>query len=964
MVTRILAALAAPVVLLILHDLLRRPTIRRLALRNVTRRKGEAALIVAGSLLGTAIVTASFIVGDTLRASVRDAARTQLGPIDEVVQVTGLPALPSVVAAVARGVPRSDGMLSAVTAQASLQRPSGSGSGSGADARAEPHVLLMEVDFDAARRFGGDPESTGLAGAGPTPRPGEIVIPADLASTLRAGKGDALRLFAYGTQRNVTVRDIVPKIGLAGFGQPSAFVAPGTINGLASPTAQGAGNVPPIGLVFVSNEGGVFDGAEITDEVRPAIEDRVGSLPDTEVQARKKDLLDRAEANARNFVALFGGIGAFSVTAGVLLLVNVFVMLADERKTQLGMLRAVGLKRNQLVRAFGAEGGIYSLLAGLAGALAGLGVGRIVAMVAERVFNAGEDERLRTALRFTARPSSLISGFVIGGVIALATVWIASVRIGRLNVIRAIRDLPEPPLSRNRSRALFVGSAGVVVGGSLFVAGLSSKSWFGTLVGVPLAAVAAVPLLSRVVGRKAATTWAGVVALTWALMCFTMFPTVFDGSNIPTFVVQGIILVAAAVGLGAANADTVGRLVSRVAGTRRSLAPRLAFAYPVARRFRTSMLLGIYALIIFVLTFLAIFSHLFDAQIPSFTRQSSAGFDLVLDSNPSDPATINTLFAQGVIETVAPIVRGTPRFASPAHPGLLAWPLSGFDRSFIERGHPALSDRADEFATDRDAWTAVLNGANSAFVASSFLQEGNGPPQNLVRVGDRITAHNPSTNDRRQLTVVGILSADFLDQGVVTSAAFAREFLGAGAVSNRHFVDLKDDQQPDVAARRLTGNLVQYGARADTIGTLVRLKLQEQQGFIRLMQGYLVLGLLVGVAGLGVVMVRAVRERRRHIGMLRALGFSRGVVRTAFLLEAGFVAVQGILVGLVLAVVVSFQLLTNSDLFGQARLDFSIPWLPLAVLVIVALVASLAATAAPAGQASRIRPAVALRIAE
>src|SRR5205807_4350451 len=42
----------------------------------------------------------------------------------------------------------------------------------------------------------------------------------------------------------------------------------------------------------------------------------------------------------------------FSVLAGVLLLVNIFVMLAQERKTELGMLQAIGLRRNRLVGSF------------------------------------------------------------------------------------------------------------------------------------------------------------------------------------------------------------------------------------------------------------------------------------------------------------------------------------------------------------------------------------------------------------------------------------------------------------------------------------------------------------------------------------------------------------------------------------------------------------------------------------
>ena len=50
-----------------------------------------------------------------------------------------------------------------------------------------------------------------------------------------------------------------------------------------------------------------------------------------------------------------------------------------------------------------------------------------------------------------------------------------------------------------------------------------------------------------------------------------------------------------------------------------------------------------------------------------------------------------------------------------------------------------------------------------------------------------------------------------------------------------------------------------------------------------LSDGFLALGLLIGICGLGVVMVRAVRERRRTIGVLRALGFRAKTVERSFL---------------------------------------------------------------------------------
>ena len=137
----------------------------------------------------------------------------------------------------------------------------------------------------------------------------------------------------------------------------------------------------------------------------------------------------------------------------------------------------------------------------------------------------------------------------------------------------------------------------------------------------------------------------------------------------------------------------------------------------------------------------------------------------------------------------------------------------------------------------------------------------------------------------------------------------------------------------------------------------------ELLGFIALLRGFLGLGLLVGIAGLGVVMVRAVRERRHEIGMLRAMGFRTGIVRAAMLSEAGLIAVQGTVIGAVLGLVTTRQLLQGSDSFGDVPPPFVIPWVGLIVILALPLVASLAATAWPASRAAAIKPAVALRTA-
>ena len=136
------------------------------------------------------------------------------------------------------------------------------------------------------------------------------------------------------------------------------------------------------------------------------------------------------------------------------------------------------------------------------------------------------------------------------------------------------------------------------------------------------------------------------------------------------------------------------------------------------------------------------------------------------------------------------------------------------------------------------------------------------------------------------------------------------------------------------------------------------------QQLFRLMQGYLALGLLVGITGLGVLMVRAVRERRRTIGVLRALGVRATTVRRSFLAESTFIAVEGVVIGTVLGVVTTWVLYTNSPAFGTLSVPFPIAWLAIAVTVGATLAASLLVTAAPARRAAHIRPAVAVRVAD
>lgn len=956
----------APIVVILalvsLVDAIRRPTMRRLALRNVSRRRSEAALVMLGSLLGTAIITAAFIVGDTLGASFRDQARTQLGPTDEVVRSVGLDKNAAVIAALtANPVPGTDGVLEMVRAGVSVAT-------TGPDRRAEPFAGITEVDFDAARAFGGDQGATGMADAGPTPTGNELVMTKNLARELGLDEpGATVTVFGFANRVDMKVRQIVPNVGIAGFGgqgffrDRSVLVPEGTIAKLIA-GGSGAAAQPPASLVLVSNDGGVYSGAKTSETVAKALTERVAGLPGVEVVEAKQNLLDEGDAISAQFTQLFSGIGSFSVIAGILLLVNIFVMLADERKSELGMLRAVGLKRNQLVRTFGMEGAVYSIVSAFLGVIAGIGVGRLVAVLAAAVFNRGGGGGIN--LRFALESQSLTTGFFVGATISMLTVWGTSIRLGRLNVIRAIRDIAEAPASRRRRmRSYIFASLGVLLGLSLLQGALKNDDWFGALAGVPIASTSAIVLLQAFMPRRLAVGIGCGIALVWDIVAFTLFPDAFTGTSFGAFVVQGVILVGSATAIAATNDDIAIWMVSKLGVSKRTLAARLGFAYPLARVFRTSMLLGMYAIVVFTLTFISVFSSLFAAQAPQFAKDTSAGYDILVDSNYSNPVPASELTKHPQVVAETTLDQAFPKWTTETTTKPESWQITGFDESLLARGVPKLNDRLERFGKDdRKVWEAVMTDPTLVILSDFFLQRG-GPPESRLEVGDEIKAYDNVSGRVATLTIAGKVDSDFIFSGPMVG----KQFLGSFATSvtpSRHYVAVKPGADPEVVADQLTGELIGYGVDAATFSEFIGEALQQQQGFMALMRGYLGLGLVIGIAGLGVVMVRAVRERRRQIGMLRAMGFQSRLVRQAFLIEAAFLAVQGVVMGTVLALVTSYNMLTNSDFFGESSITFEIPTMSIIVVSAVALVASLAAASFPAGQASKIKPAVALRIAD
>jgi putative ABC transport system permease protein len=137
--------------------------------------------------------------------------------------------------------------------------------------------------------------------------------------------------------------------------------------------------------------------------------------------------------------------------------------------------------------------------------------------------------------------------------------------------------------------------------------------------------------------------------------------------------------------------------------------------------------------------------------------------------------------------------------------------------------------------------------------------------------------------------------------------------------------------------------------------TLIEAEKQTASSLSFLIGSVAAISLLVGSVGILAVMMMTIRERRKEIGLRRALGALYRDIRLQFLVEAvllsGAGGIAGVLVGVILTVLVS--------VLGNWQAIMS--WVAISIGLLVSITLGLVAGVYPALRAARLEPIEALR---
>jgi len=466
--------------------------------------------------------------------------------------------------------------------------------------------------------------------------------------------------------------------------------------------------------------------------------------------------------------------------------------------------------------------------------------------------------------------------------------------------------------------------------------------------------------------------------------------------NIEMFFVAGICITAAATLTIIFNAQLLVRLVAIFERVLGGIAPalKMAIAYPLASRFRTAMTMAMFGLVVFSLIVMATLNSNFDQIF--LGDDADAGYDVFAIANPQNriPDLREALTGTGYdvaanIDAVGTLVEAPADFRQPGArdpdqaQDFQPYGLFGGDAEFYANANLSFNVRATGYETDAEVLVAIQNDPSLVFADDLFLglQDGAFGPDLADRFavedgGDyrdlesfepiAVEVRDPRSGAVRTVSVIGILEPTVTGILPLTRVFTTREVIDQSYDGGEQELFLlngiRAGKQASVAlARDVESSLLERGVQADSIEQLIDDAAGQSMAFQLLFEGFMGLGLIVGIAALGVIAFRTVVERRQQIGMLRAIGYTQRLVALTFFLESSFIAASGIGMGLILGLALAYNLLTDPAFAGGTAIDFGVPWVRILVICGVAYIASALLTLIPSRSASNVAVAEALR---
>lgn len=745
-----------------------------------------------------------------------------------------------------------------------------------------------------------------VAGSMPA-APGEVALTGLDAERLGAALGDRVTVEV---DRWAELRE----------GEEGELTAELTLTGLLDPNSlalfgQGAARVVPAELDrwavhqtgedepgFATLLATVAPGSDI-DEVRAsAAEALPPELTVNTKEAEAEDRLAEITGETRVMTGVVLGFAAISLIVAALVIANTFQVIVAQRTRTLALLRCVGATKAQLRRAVLLEAGILGVVASLVGVVLGAALvqGLLIALT-----NVDTGVPLPTTISLSV--SAVLVPVVVGLVVTTLAAMTPARAATRVSPLAALQPVGAARLSERggRFRAWFAGV--FTVGGALgLVGGVLVSHEVDMLLG----------LLLGVLGG--ATSFVGIL-------------------------VGAVFWVPRAVAVA-------GALVARIAARWGQAVPaRLAAANSVRNPRRTA---ATSAALFIGVTLVAMMATGAATAREALTATLDENYPVDVDVRswsyqPGEPGLPDEFLAD-----VAAVsgVSGTATFS------LVPFQIGG-----------GAGDTDEATVIDPAAAAAVLN-------APRLLE---GLEEGTVVVGSG-SASSLGVEDG---DVVHLELAPWADGGTAGGGADVRVAIAQGlggvfltpADAARITADLRpagvllsidDSADPRLVVEDLQNLATATDDAIGVTGIAVERSFFDQviDTLLAIVVGLLAVSVVIALVGVSNTLSLSVLERRRESATLRAIGLTRGGLRSALAAEGVLVALVGAVVGAVLGTLYGWAGVRTVIGGGIAEVPWTVAWRDLGLVLVVTVAAGLIASVAPARTAVRTSPVEALAV--
>ena len=230
-----------------------------------------------------------------------------------------------------------------------------------------------------------------------------------------------------------------------------------------------------------------------------------------------------------------------------------------------------------------------------------------------------------------------------------------------------------------------------------------------------------------------------------------------------------------------------------------------------------------------------------------------------------------------------------------------------------------------------------------------------------VRVGDRLTVQTSTSSESLRVTALVDLGVrDLNRRTVIVPLRAAQNLLALPGGATGLDLTLDDVWAAQALAEALRSQFpYKIESWQESNAQLVS-ALNAQSVSTSIIRGVVLAVVVLGIAS---VLVVSVVQKQREIGILRAMGATRGQVLRLFLVQGAVVGAVGSAVGLLLAVLLIWAFTTfvrGSD--GLPLFNITLPLDTAVQVALVATVCGVLAAIAPARRAAKLDPAQAIRI--